>query len=218
MVFICVALKVVVLGAVASAFYLSQRSLHAFEGRRAELDQQLVEAAHRIELVHQLQEKQTRMAHQAELTASLLEKVPRSYLLAEITNAKPANVSFLDFTLESKVRSSPVNTNQNKTAYEIKKAEIEARLHPNTAAVGPAEPKAYDVTMKLTGLAGNDVQVAQFLKRLSRSKLFSDANLVISDDFVQNDQKLKKFQMEMTLNPEAEVRGGGKVDVAARAE
>jgi len=62
--------------------------------------------------------------------------------------------------------------------------------------------------MKLTGVADNDQQVAAFINALTRSPLLQDVNLVVSDEFqpTPTDGKLRKFQIEMTLNPDAQVK------------
>jgi Tfp pilus assembly protein PilN len=59
--------------------------------------------------------------------------------------------------------------------------------------------------MKLTGLAASDVQVAQYINHLSNSRLLKDVNLVISDEYTEAKEKVRKFQIEMTLDPDAEV-------------
>jgi hypothetical protein len=65
--------------------------------------------------------------------------------------------------------------------------------------------KAYDVTIRLTGIADTDVQVAQFLAQLNQVKLVRDVNLIISDEFAVGETKLRKFQIEMSVDPNAEV-------------
>jgi Tfp pilus assembly protein PilN len=152
-----------------------------------------------------MQEKQKRMARQAELTASLLEKVPRSFILAEITNNMPAGLSLLDLNLESKERPKPVAPNAPKTAYELQKAAREGQKNPNAQPQQP-EPKLYDIGLKITGIAITDVQVAQFLKNLSTSKLLREVNLLVSEEYTQGDDKLRKFQIEMALDRGAEVK------------
>src|SRR5215212_9885173 len=72
-------------------------------------------------------------------------------------------------------------------------------------AFASAQPRVYDVNMKATGIATTDVQVAQFISKLNKSPLLSEVNLVISDEFLQDNQKLRRFQIEMTLNPLAQV-------------
>jgi hypothetical protein len=63
----------------------------------------------------------------------------------------------------------------------------------------------YDVTMKITGVADTDVQVAQLITKLNRSPLFKDVNLLISDHFERSGQTLRKFQIELGLVPDADV-------------
>ncbi len=157
------------------------------------------QAARPIEQFQKLQEKQRTMAMQAELTSSLIEKVPRSFLLAELTNSLPTGVSLVDLVLESK-RKSTLQPAAPKTAFETKAAGSAGK--PASATV---QPVTFDVTMKVTGIASNDVQVAQFITKLNASQLLKDVNLVISDEFKNGDDLLRKFQIEMALNPSAEI-------------
>lgn len=192
-------LLVITLAAIGSAYVYTQRSLRRVEAEHAAIVQQYTEAAKQIEQVRQMQEQQRKLTQQAELTASLLEKVPRSYLLAELSNGMPPGVSLLDFNMESRVKFLPA---QPRTAFE----QAKDKSRPADKNAPPQEKiKTYEVVMKSTGLAETDVQVAQFINRLSRSKLLSDVNLVISDETEYAGQRLRKFQIEMTLNPAAEV-------------
>src|ERR1041385_872739 len=132
-----------VLGAISSAFWVTERSMREIDQQASTVDQQYTEAAKRIEQFQELQEKQRTMAHQAELTASLLEKVPRSFVLAEITNGLPAGVSLVDFVLESKQRQGAVVPQQSKTAFEVKPAGSAGASGAKPDVV--PEAKLYDV-------------------------------------------------------------------------
>ncbi len=195
-------LFVVVMAGVTGAFLVSERMTRAIEKRHIAIELQYAEAAKRLKQVSEMQDKQKRMAQQAELTASLLEKVPRSYLLADITNAMPDGVSLLDFDMVSRIVQQPV---KQVSDFEKKKAELDAQNSGKKLTAAPPPPKQYEVNMKMTGVAGTDVQVAQFLKELSKSKLLKDVNLVITDEFTQDKAKLRKFQIEAVLNPAAQV-------------
>ena len=53
------------------------------------------------------------------------------------------------------------------------------------------------------------MQVAQFISKLNAVEAAQDVNLVISDEYKQRRRsKLRQFQIEMTLNPNAEVQLG----------
>jgi Tfp pilus assembly protein PilN len=209
---ICAVLFCVVIAGIGGAFTVTERSMREIEKQYTDVEQQYTEAAKRIDQVQQMQQKQQTMAHQAELTASLLEKVPRSFILAEITNGIPQGVSLLDFAMASTV-STKTPAAAPKTAFEARQAEINAAANGGSAvnSMATAQVKNYDVTMKITGVAPNDGQVAQFISKLDKSTMFDDVNLVFTDEFKDgndNATKMRKFQIEMTLNPEAKIDPG----------
>jgi Tfp pilus assembly protein PilN len=197
---ICAGLFVIVMSAIGTAFTYSERAIKKVEAEHAEIEREYAEAARRIQQVQKMQEKQRQMAQQAELTASLLEKVPRTFLLAELTNSLPAGVSLIDFNLESKRRvTAPPPA--AKSAFEQRRAKKDDEKKPDPTL----QPRVYDVSMKLTGMAETDVQVAQYISRLNRSPLLKDVNLIISDEFKREGRSLRKFQMELTLLPDVDV-------------
>jgi Tfp pilus assembly protein PilN len=201
---ICAVLFCVVISAIGGAFTVTEKSMREIEKQYSDVQQQYADAAKRIEQVQQMQEKQRTMAHQAELTAGLLEKVPRSFVLAELTNGIPTGVSLLDFRLESTVL---VNLPPApKTAFEIKAAQANAG---NPLGIPAAQAKNYDVSMKLNGVCQTDIQVAQFISKLNNSTMFQDVNLQFTEEFKDNKEaatsKLRKFQIDMKLNPHAQV-------------
>jgi hypothetical protein len=191
---------------IGTAFSYIEKELRAVEKQHQEVSRLYADAAKNIEQVKQMQEKQRKMGQQAELAASLLEKVPRSFLLAELTNSMPAGVSLMDVRMESKVRTKEAPAG-GKTQYELKRAAMEANSGHRPATPAP-QAKAYDVTLKVLGMADNDVQVAQFMAKLNTSQLLEDVNLVISDEFEVSNHKMRRFEIEMNLNPMAEIAPG----------
>ncbi|MGB7161153.1 MAG: PilN domain-containing protein [Tepidisphaeraceae bacterium] len=200
---ICAILFLIVTVAIGAAFTYTDRGLKEARQGAASVAQQYAQAARPIEQFQKLQEKQRTMAHQAELTSSLIEKVPRSFLLAELTNSLPSGVSLIDMVLDSKRRTAAAPP-APKSAFEAK-ANSGAAAAAAAAATAQVQAVTYDVGIKVTGMAANDVQVAQFISKLNVSRLLNDVNLVVSDEFKQGDEKLRRFQIEMKLNPAAEV-------------
>jgi Tfp pilus assembly protein PilN len=195
---LCAGLSLVVMGAMASAFWLTERSMKGVEAKAAAVDQTFADAARSIDQVNKMKAQQRKIVHQAELAASLVERVPRSNLLAEFTNALPSGASLLDLSLESRLKVSNAAVNEKSRKQQQAAA----------AAAGPAqaEPVKYDVVIKLTGVADSDVQVAQFMNRLNNCPLVSDVNLLVTAEFKQGDREMRKFQIEMMQNPTAEVK------------
>ncbi len=210
---ICGLLFLCVMGGLGSAFWLSEQATRRVERQYSQVGQQYVNEARRIQQVREMQNKQRRMAHQADITASLLERVPRSFLLAEFTNTLPAGVSLLDVTLDSKVAAPAATPEAAKTAFELKKA---AKVGAKDTVATLAEPKKYDVNLKIVGIAMDDGQVAQYLKKLSQSKLLKDVNLNITEQYLLDKQPMRKFEMEMTLSPNADAQQLTPAATAAR--
>jgi Tfp pilus assembly protein PilN len=182
---LCGALSVIVMGTIGSAFAACERSMRSLDTAAAEVDRQYDEAGARIAQVEKLHAAQKQLVQHAELAATLVERVPRTNILAELTNALPTGTSLLEFYMESNAR--PAAPSQNG---EAKKAD---------------ERPVLDVKMRIAGIADNDVQVAQFINKLNHSNLFKDVNLVITDSFVQDKTMLRRFQIDMLLNPNAEI-------------
>ncbi|QOV90121.1 PilN domain-containing protein [Humisphaera borealis] len=206
---LCGALSIIVMGTIGSAFALSERSMRGLDNELADVESKYAQAASQIEAVKQMHAKQRQIVQHAELAAALVERVPRSNVLAEFTNSLPAGVSLLDLALEAKPKVNP--TAQAATAFD-RKATAAVATKKNAA---PEAPK-YDVYIKLTGVAENDIQVSQFITKLNRSKLLKEVNLVITDTFSKdknNESTLRRFQLEMMINPAAEVQ-----DAAAAAQ
>jgi Tfp pilus assembly protein PilN len=206
---LCALGALVVLGVAVTVFWYTEKLSAAVEKKFAEVDKQYGDAAARIEKVTQMRSQQQQVVRRAELAAALVEKIPRSNVLAEFTNSLPQGLSLLNITMDSREKSG--GTTSSMTAFEAKRAALEGR-----SASAPVTAKVYDVFLKIEGIAATDVHVAQFITKLNRSNLFKEVNLVVSEEYKpqssssssQNPQEaevMRKFQIEMMLNPNAEV-------------
>ncbi len=202
---ICATLFVVMISAIGVAFTTAERSLRDAERRHAAIDQQYTDAARRIAEMKQLQDRQKVLARQADLAASLIDRVPRSYMLAEITNKLPTGVSLQDMDLTRKKRvTSAASTADKKTAFAKKKASSKGKGAKEIEL--PPPPELFDSTIRLTGIAANDAQVAQFVGNLNESGLFVDVNLLLSAQLERTEGSLRKFNLEMQLSSTADIR------------
>ena len=201
---LCGALALIVLGIIVSAFQYMEKITKAVDVKYAAVEQQYTDAAKRIEKVNQMRAQQQQVVRRAELAASLVEKVPRSNVLAEFANSLPPGLSLVSLAMESKERAGAAPPAMS--AFEAKRAALEGRS-ANTAVA----PKTYDVYLKLEGIAVTDLQVGDFMEKLKRSSLFREVNLLFTEQILQRDssnkseETLRKFQIELMLNPNAEV-------------
>jgi len=216
---LCAVLALLVGGALF--FWFQQRSkAHArVDAEFNEVNNNYVEAARKIEQVKRMHEQQREVVHHAELAASLVERVPRSNMLAEITNALPMGVSLIDLSMTSSAHQGPAApAAPAASAFAMHKASVESGAAGRNDALGlGTKPAQFDIHVKITGIARDDIQVAQLISRLSHDGLFQDVNLVVSDTFEQQPQQqgadknakgpsLRRWQLEMMVDPRAEVR------------
>jgi Tfp pilus assembly protein PilN len=204
---ICATLFMVVAVAIGFAFWVTEKATRAVEQRLVALDRECAEAAKPIQQFQQIQEKERTLTRQAETAASLLEKVPRYLLLAEFTNRLPDEAALSDFTMDAKRRPSANAKGDSAamTTFEAKKAQIEGKLVTATAAPQGPEPRIYDVTIHVTGVASTDVRVSQYMTKLGQCALLKEVSLVQTELFTppQSDLKLRRFQIDATLDPKA---------------
>lgn len=201
--FICLVLFMLVMAGVAGAYFITNGERREVRALQQKVNTSYTEAARRIEQLNELQAKKEAMLRKAKTTGTLVELVPRSFLLADLINRMPKNMSVFEFSLASKV--SRVNIAQiNAKQAALKKAKAAA----GKTDTQPEEPKApqVEVTMSMTGVAPTDIDVAQYMSKLSNSKLLKDLTLIYSEEKLIEDSKLRRFRIDMQLSEDADVR------------
>jgi Tfp pilus assembly protein PilN len=206
---LCAALFLIVAGSLGFWWQVRSKAHAKVVAEFNEVNNNYVEAARKIEQVKRMHEQQREVVHHAELAASLVERVPRSNMLAELTNALPVGVSLIDIAMVSTPRAGAAPAGNSSFAQH--QAEI---VKQNADALGlGTKPSEFDIKLKFSGVARDDIQVAQLISRLSHNNMFRDVNLIVSDSFAEQQSgtnakvaNLRRWQMEMMINPSAEVR------------
>ena len=199
-------LFIVAAAGIGLAYYYAANRVREEEERNAQVGQQFTDAAATMAQFNQLQQTQKLLDQKAKLSGSLVDNVLRTEILAELTNLLPESVSLSDMTMESK----RIQKNTGPLT-----ALDRARLVKMTqdGAVLP-DPISYEMTLKLKGVAPGYMAVAQYLKNLRNSSLFSDIFLVVAaetEEQVGADGKkvaagLRRFEVKMMLNQQADTR------------
>jgi len=185
-------------------------SMFASAAMRAVVEQQYVDASQQIKQLKDLEERRTGLVHKVELSSDLLERVPRSHLLARLTNCLPQRASLTGLVL--KLEDVPVPV-QAAAAAEQDKAAAKGGKNAKAAT---AKVKAW--TFRVDGLAPTDVEVAEYMSRLSTDPLFREVDLQFSEEFPYREGvTMRKFQMSFRLSPDAERTLGPTVAPAATA-
>lgn len=189
---LCGTLLAIVIFSVAAAFGYAEMSLRSLREQHDQVTAEFDREAARLKQLDTLRKQQQAVSRRATLAEALVERTTRTALLGELTSMLPDGTSLAELTMSSKVRV------RVKTPAEI----LAEKQSPKSQAAPPPEPKRYDVSLHLAGLAYTDVQVAQFISRLGRSRYFDDVNLLVSREFSHEGQLVRRFEVEMVVRPE----------------
>ncbi len=201
---ICLVLFLLVMAGVAGGFLITDKKQEEIDKCAADMNQQMVQANNSLKQMELLEKKKQTMMQKASISASLMEPVPRSLLLATITNNLPTGVSLLDYSLDTKTTAVNSKTEDKNAA----KTRDKRRAASKKKADEPEEEKQviqqlYETKVELSGLAPSDMQVAQLIANLNKCLLFSQVNLVFSEENTVNEEVLRKFRLMIMLDPKA---------------
>ncbi len=203
---ICLSLFGVVLIAVVGAYLVTSGQRSSVIKKQQEINAAFSDAAKRIQEHDELQRQKKQLQRKARVTATLIERVPRSNLLAELTNRRPEGVTFQELDLKSKKIATASSLTGKNAGSALNAATAKGKADPKKKNEPPLEVPRYDVTLTLIGVAPTDIQVAQYMAALARCQMLDDINLVYSEESRSNDLAMRKFRIDMRINPDADVR------------
>ena len=149
-----------------------------------------------IKKFEELQTKRGEMMRTALTTSQLIEPVPRSVLLATLTNNLPQGVSLLKLGLIQKesgrsLKSAPTSKYQTK----------QAKAAANDAQV--SRESLLETHIDIEGVAPSDLQVAEYIGRMSNSSLLDNVALVESKEHeVEGGTMFRRFKLTAMLKKE----------------
>lgn len=194
---LCLILFGVVMAGLGGAAVVTEGKAQNTRVVREQVNRDYEEAGKLISEFQQLESKKKEVVLKAQVAADLLERVPRSYLLACLTNALPHGASLREVTLKT--------TQPSKAAKLDKPSKFKTGPAGNNKPAATAQRMPLKVALDVTGLAQNDVQVAQFINAMSRNRLMASVDLVYSEETKYGEAVIREFQVTLVLKPDAEV-------------
>ena len=132
------ALFVIVMGAVFSAFLVTNRQWAAVRSAQVSINDETEKAAKEINEMKRLEAMRAQMIEKAELARGLIEPVPRTVLLACLVNTMPANLSLIEFEMKSEeIKSNRQTGAQAKEAAKARR--MTKATQPEVATSGAAQ-------------------------------------------------------------------------------
>jgi Tfp pilus assembly protein PilN len=185
----------IVAAGIGAAFFIAEKKVKEAEAQNKLVSEQFAAAAKPIEQFDRLREEQQKLKRQADLAHSLVERVNRTNILAELTNSLPKGVYLVDFTLDGRRKTD------DPTAGMTSAQRAQAA---RSGALSAAMPILYDVTIRISGIAYTDKQVADYGDVLAKSSLFKEVNFLSTVEITYKERKLRSFELELLLDPLAD--------------
>jgi hypothetical protein len=169
---------------------------------RRVVEQQYREVGQQIEQLKKLEARKDGLVLKVKLSADLLERVPRSHVLARLTNALPPETSIQVLVMNTEEVEVPASEIQASAG----NAQAPEATNSRSASKRKRAEKVYrrEVRFRLDGLAKTDVEVAEYIARLTADPLFEEVNLRFSEEFPYAEGVLlRRFELTFRLSLDA---------------
>jgi len=209
----------VVMTAVFGAFLVTNRQWTQVRQDQVRIHTDTEQAAAEIRKMQELETKRAAMVDKAELAMTLIEPVPRSVLLALLVNAMPERLSLLDFELKStevkrpkkpldkelaeakpKAASAPKVSKRGQTKGEAAAAPLAEKEAPKP------EPVRHVISITMTGIAQNDLDVSRYMNGLSGIPIFKGVRLETTEEKEVDGLYVRYFRIAMRIDADADIR------------
>lgn len=174
------------------------------------VNQRMAQTQETMKQLDELQAKRREMMKTALTTAELLEPVPRSILLASLTNNLPAGVSLMNLNL---IQKEPKQTSQSATskfqAAQSGMKDVQERL---------SMEKVLETHINIEGVATSDLQVAEYIKRLSVSNLVDNVALVESKEYKVEESTFRQFKLTAMMKKDVHLSKDDVESIRGTAE
>lgn len=200
-----------VAGVLASWWYVEKQTLGSLRELEEHLEQQVGRAQSDLGEAEKLKAERKLLAHQDRIRRELAQPIGHTVVVEMIGAAMPESILMTDLTMVA--RRAPMLT----------AAEAKAAKNP-TGRGGrvPGKPQAVEeaLLVEFSGLAPNDVEIANLVGALSEHTVFTNVKMLYSRSVTTRGVIGREFRMEMLvpLDRDYRPRKSNDVDPAANTQ
>ena len=208
--FMALVLFSIVIFSVVSAFMFTNRQWASVRQEQKQIDAAYESETRKIDQLKAIEGRREKLLDKAEITTALIDKVPRSVLLAELVTDMPRDVTLEKLELESKRIKPPKPDAADKKVRSLTSKRGSGKKEE------PEKPKvlapSFEFTLKITGVAGDNNAVADYLQALKECTLLDSIELKYISATHLDEMTLRKFEIE------ARIRDGADATALATVE
>jgi hypothetical protein len=206
-------LFLIAMSALAGTFAVIKMRQRTALAEQVTVNKRMADAQKSIAQLEELQNKKKQMMSNVLLTAELVEPIPRSIVLAALTNNLPAGASLKVVDIEQKAPAASGQSAAQASKYDAAKK----------TAAKPADPKVSPETLletqiQIEGIAPSDIEVAQYIARLTSSILFEKVALVQSREATIDSDVRREFKLTAMLKKDVRLSEEDIKELKVKAE
>lgn len=205
-------LLLAVMTALGGSFVTIKIRQRACSVKESLVNQRMAQTKETMKQLDELQSKRREMMKTALTTAELIEPVPRSIVLASLTNNLPAGVSLMDLKLVQKEPRKSSYSTASTSKFQSGQSSM------TTEQKSLSMEKLLDTDINIEGLATSDLQVAEYIKRLTVSSLVDNVALVESREYKIEDSTFRQFKLTAMLKKDVHLSKDDVETIRGKAE
>jgi hypothetical protein len=204
-------LFLIAMSALAGTFAVIKVRQRNALGEQIAVTKRMDEAKKAIAQLEELQSRKKHMMKNVLLTAELVEPVPRSILLAALTNNLPAGASLKVVDMKQVQPVAPPVSQESK--YDMARKNAAGAVESNASL-----EKLLETQIAIEGIAPSDIEVAQYISRLTGSILFDKVALVQSKECTIEKDVLREFKLTTVLKKDVHLSEEDIKNLKAKSE
>ena len=174
-------MTLIVVCALAGWMILAGRNIRAAEARLVRVERELNASRGELKTLEQLMTYSKKLGEQAQVLSKVGSHAEAARLLATLDEVMPKSTALLELSLLTEEKQ-PVTLVAARAAQE-RDSTVERRLN-----------------VKVTGVAPTDVEVAEFLTRLTGKPFFEDVRMTGSKPRLDNGRIMREFEVYFSMN------------------
>ncbi len=174
-------MTLIVIAALGTWMTLAGRNVRSAEARLVRVERELNASRGELKTLEDLMIVNKELAGQAQVLAKVGSHAEAARLLATLDEVMPASTALLELSLLTEEKQ-PVTLAGARAAQE-RDSMVERRLN-----------------VKVTGVAPTDVEVAEFLTRLTGKSFFEDVRMTGSKPRLDNGRIMREFEVYFSMN------------------
>jgi hypothetical protein len=178
---------------------LVQRNVHAREVELSSLRTDLNQSEAEVSRLEELLQLQQQLGRQDQIFLKIGRPIESTKIITTLEQLMPRDMALLDMTVE---KDETVTRSANALA-------ARAARPPQAGSAAAAAAAEIKIRLRLHGVAPNDMDLAEFLAKLTTKPFFKQTELIYTRERQDSGHVMREFEVSVVMNITPAIAGGG---------